>query len=112
MKPSLSEGNGLTRDAKRTQCNNLPDIEGADFVNIGSCHDELDSTVLEMLPLILMMAVATVYKLWSLLWERAVEEASLADIMTMETMNMAQSFALNSEEHNTLEDLYGQIGSS
>ncbi|KAL2513267.1 hypothetical protein Adt_18867 [Abeliophyllum distichum] len=48
------------------------------------------------------MASATIHKFWSPLWEKAVEETSLEDMMTIAALNMARGFVLNSEVHNTL----------
>ncbi|KAL2466310.1 hypothetical protein Adt_42161 [Abeliophyllum distichum] len=100
--PSSSKGNGLVRDLRRAWCNNHPDIRGTVSINIGFYHDELDSTMLEMLHSVLVMASATVYKYLSHLYEKAAEEALLEDIMMMETMNMVRSLVLNSELNSKL----------
>ncbi|KAL2505431.1 hypothetical protein Adt_21052 [Abeliophyllum distichum] len=105
MEPSSSEGDGLVRDSRRTLPNNRPDVRGIASINIGSRWDELDSTVFEMLPLVLTMATAMVHMFWSSLWEKVAKEASLEDMMMMGTMNMVWGFVLNFELNSALKEL-------
>ncbi|KAL2497453.1 hypothetical protein Adt_23003 [Abeliophyllum distichum] len=74
--PSSLDCIGLMKDAKRAQLNNLLDNEDADYINIGSHQDKLDSTVLEMLPSVPTMAASGVYKFQSPFW--ALAEALLS----------------------------------
>ncbi|KAL2489455.1 hypothetical protein Fot_42747 [Forsythia ovata] len=64
-------------------------------INIGSCQDELDPTILEKLSYSSAMVAASVYKYWTSVWARVKESADLLQLMKIAEMNIARSHVLN-----------------
>ncbi|KAL2552723.1 hypothetical protein Fot_06342 [Forsythia ovata] len=71
-------------------------------INIGSRQDELDPIILERLPPLSAMAVASVHKYWTSVWAKATEGADLSKLIKMAEMNTAQSHVLNCKLYKVL----------
>ncbi|KAL2532345.1 hypothetical protein Adt_05696 [Abeliophyllum distichum] len=78
-------------------------------VRIYSRYQELDAHLLEMLPTLPAIAAVSVYKYWTLGWEKAVKKTSIDELLQMVEMSIARGLILNEEMYNTIAGFDGKL---
>ncbi|KAL2489382.1 hypothetical protein Fot_42674 [Forsythia ovata] len=71
-------------------------------INIGSCQDELDPTILEKLSHSSAMVAASVHKYRTSVWARVKESADLLQLMKIAEMNITQSHVVGAKDIDAL----------
>ncbi|KAL2488580.1 hypothetical protein Fot_41872 [Forsythia ovata] len=85
-----------------TQISILPPHGWAKRINIGSCHDELDTSILEKLPVLSTVAAASVYKYWTSAFVKAADIVELIKLVKLVEMYTFRSHVLNYELYKVL----------
>ncbi|KAL2489312.1 hypothetical protein Fot_42604 [Forsythia ovata] len=74
-----------------------------EYINIGSCRDELDPTVLGKLPPPAAKEAASVHKYWTSTFGKAADNAELTELLKLAEMYTSRSHVLNCELYRLLE---------
>ncbi|KAL2497655.1 hypothetical protein Adt_23205 [Abeliophyllum distichum] len=70
---------------------------------ISECHKELFISVMEMLPVHLVIVATSVHRYWTQSWEKATEEATVRERLQLAEVNLARGFVLAEELFSTFE---------
>ncbi|KAL2545963.1 hypothetical protein Fot_15196 [Forsythia ovata] len=83
-----------------------------EYINIGTCQDELDPAVVEKLPSAVALAATSVHKYWTSSFGKVVDTAEVAELMKMAEMYTSRSHVLNCELYKMLEMKVDEIQST
>ncbi|KAL2519799.1 hypothetical protein Fot_23722 [Forsythia ovata] len=90
----------LTQGANQTS---IPPLHGwTERINIESRKDELVPAILEKLPVLFAIAVASVHKYWTSAFAKAADNVELLEMLKLAEMYTSQSHVLNCELYKVL----------
>ncbi|KAL2461921.1 hypothetical protein Adt_45341 [Abeliophyllum distichum] len=100
--PSSEAEDCFSKDRGAAQASTLHPVSRNEYINIGSCRDELDPTILGNLPISAATTATSVYKYWTLAFEKAIDNAELTKLLKLAKMYTFWSHVLNCELYKVL----------
>ncbi|KAL2545519.1 hypothetical protein Fot_14752 [Forsythia ovata] len=105
---------GIDSSEEAFQTSVSPPVEKYEYINIGSCKDDLDPTVLRILPALAAIAAASVHKYWTSTFGKPADNAELTELLKLVEMYTSQSHVLNCELYKVLamkiDELHSTVG--